>query len=273
MNIFIGNKFYRRKNFPLAVAFIVLFCLFFSSPIYAVIPFGADVSPQGNQSVQVNEAGSHAAIAGNVTELNIFGYTVTQSWQGYYGNVTGSIILGDQSSSVLYNWSLASPEGEIYASTNDSISWTNIQCFNFTSSGTYGDDSAQRGKTSYFGTNLSQLEETFGIGWDDVDGVNETFSLSGIGTHNSFYTNNLHFDEGECMSTQVYSNAGMGENDKFEEVLLYDPDTRSVVFASLLNEDEFGFDGTTHDFEMLVLEDGHDSDTAVTPYYFYLELQ
>ncbi len=241
--------------------------------VLAVRPSGATVDPLGNYTADQDPAASHAAVAGNVTELNIEGFTVTQSWQGYYGNVTGTIQLGSGDSSVMYNWSLTSPEGEIYASTNDSLEWANIQCFNFTATGTYDDDSSQRGDTSYFGTNLTQLESTFNIGSDDVDGVNETFTLSGVDTHNEFFTNNLQFSEGECMSTRIFSNAGVGEDDKFEEVLLYDPDTRSIVFTALLNEDEFGFDGARHDFEMLVLEDGHQTDTVATPYYFYLELQ
>ncbi len=256
----------------LVVAFIFL-AVFVFGFVEAVNPFGGEVNPISNQTAPLDPAGSHAAVAGNVTELNIFGYTITQSWQGYFGNVTGTIQLADGGDNVMYNWSLASPNGEIYASTNDSILWGNIQCFNFTATGTYDDDSAQRGNTSYYGMNLTQLESSYNIDSDDADGVNETFVYSGLGTHNRFFTNNLEFEEGECMSTRVYSDAGGGEDDKFEEVLLYDPDTKSVVFTSLLNEDEPGFDGASHDFEMLVLEDGHQTDTQTTTYYFYLELQ
>jgi len=257
----------------IVLVFFSLAVSLFSQGVLAVSPFGGAVTSLSNETAPSGVAGSHAAVAGNVTELNIEGFTTTQSWQGYFGNVTGTIQLADSGSKVLYNWSLASPEGEIYASTNNSISWANIQCFNFTADGTLADDSAQRGATSYYGTNLTQLESTFNIASDDVDGVNETFTLSGAGTHDLFYTNSLEFSEGECMSTRVFSDAGSGENNKFEEVLLYDPDTQSVVFAAILDEDILGYDGASHDFEMLVLEDGHNSDTSTTPYYFYVELQ
>ena len=173
----------------------------------------------------------------------------------------------------MYNWSVADPEGEIYASTNASVTWTNIQCFNYTATGSYSDDTAQRGGTSLYGTNLSTLESNFNINETDVDGVNETFTLFGADTHEAFFVGSLEFTNGECRSTRVYSNIGAGEDDKFEEVLLYDPDTRSVVFASLLNSDITGFDNKYHDFEMLVLEDGHNSDVTTTDYYFYVELQ
>jgi len=254
-------------------SFIFLYLFFYLSSVVAITPTGGTTNEINTTTAPVDPAGSHPAQAGNVTEINIFGFSTTQSWQGYYGNVSGTIQLADGSDEVMYNWSLASPEGEIYASVNESISWGNIMCFNFTATGTYGDDSGNIGNTSLLGMNLSQLENAYSIGVDDVDGVDETFSLIGAGTHNTFYTNNLDFTEGECRNTRIYNSTGLGEDDKFEEVLLYDSDTQNVVYASILNEDALGFDDAYHDFEMLVLEDGHDIDTGVTLYYFYVELQ
>ena len=249
----------------------VLIFLFGIYGVSAVEPFGANVINLTSTRANPDDATGIPALAGNVTELSIFGYSITQSWQGYFGNVTGTIMLADNTDNVMYNWSLASPEGEIYASTNDSISWADIQCFNFDADGTYVGVETP-GATNQHGTNLTILEAMFGISDDDVDGVNETFTLLGSG-HNTFYTNNLEFTEGECRNTQVFSNSGQGEDNKFEEVLLYEPTTYSVVFASLLNENVFGFDNNPHDFEMLVLEDGHLTDTETTTYYFWIELE
>jgi len=246
--------------------------------VYAVIPFGATVTPGTNETAPQDAAGNHAAIAGNVTELTLTAFTTTQSWQGYYGNVSGTIQLADGSDNVMYNWSLTSPEGEVYASTNDSVNWATVMCFNFTAQGTYASDVAQAGATSYFGTNLSTLEATFNITWDDVDGLNETFDTDGslpgnAGTHDLFYTNNLQFADGECLSMNVFRQ-GSGQDNYFEEVLLYDSLTRSVVFTSLLEEsDTLGFDSAYHDFQMLVLENGHGTDTSTTTYYFYVEIE
>ena len=242
------------------------------SLVIAVEPFGATVNPLTSDRATEDSAQGINAIAGNVSEINLFGFSVTQSWQGYFGNVTGTITLEDNGGNVLYNWSEASPEGEIYASKNDSIVWNYVQCFNFTATGTYGDDTGNAGGTSQFGTNLTILESMFNIDSDDSDGVDETFTLFGSG-HNRFFTNNMEFIEGECRNTQVFSNADTGEDNKFEEVLLYEPSTYSVIFAGLLNEDELGFDNDPHDFELLVLEDGHGTDTATDTYYFYVELE
>lgn len=242
------------------------------SLVIAVEPFGATVNPLTSDRASEDPAQGIDAIAGNVSEINIFGFSVTQSWQGYFGNVTGVIALADGNDNVLYNWSLGSPEGVILASTNESITWDNIQCFNFTATGDYTSESGQGGTTSQYGTNLTQLENLYNIDSNDMDGVDETFILSGLGTHNTFYLNNNEFEEGECMNTRVFSDIGSGEDDKFEEALLYEPSSYSIVFAGLLNEDVIGFDDDPHDFEMLVLEDGHDLDTQTTTYYFYTQM-
>lgn len=250
--------------------------------VYAAIPSGATLSPISNETAPSDSAGSHAAIAGNITEMDLTAFSTTQSWAGYYGNVTGTIQLADAEDHVLYNWSLTSPEGEVFASTNDTINWAYISCFNFTSTGAGGTEAGQAGATSLTGMNLSQLEAIFNVVSDDVDGVNETFGKSGSlpgndGTHDQFWVNSLQFDADECNSANMYRDAGSGAgpvDDYFEEVLLLDTSTQSVIFTTLLEEvDTQGFDEAYHDFQVMVLEDGHGADTSPTTYYFYVEIE
>jgi hypothetical protein len=253
----------------------LFFILAVTFAVYAgATPNGAGtVTTLGSSSANASNPGNNSAVAGNVTELDVYGYSTTQSWQGYYGNVSGTIQLATAGNKVMYNWSIASPSGEIYASTNSSIQWPYVQCFNFTANGSYGDDKPMNGSTSLLGTNLTQLEGRYGLNYTDVDGVNETFGLIDAGTHNAFYTGSLAFAEGECPNTRVFSSAGKGEDNKFEEVLMYEPETTSVIFASILNKDLGGFDAVNHDFEMLVLENGHAGDISTTPYFFFVELE
>ncbi|NCN86654.1 hypothetical protein GW932_02380 [archaeon] len=238
-----------RINKSIIFACLVLFSISFT---FAVQPFGAEtLNVVSSTSSPVTPAASAEAQAGNVTELNIFGVSVTQTWQGYFGNVSGTLQLADSSDNIMYNWSLADPEGEVYASRLSSVNWENIQCFNWSENGTW-------------------LESDFGISPGDVDGVNETFSYDNL--HDLFFTNQHQFNEGECMSTYIYDNSSSSVDNHFEEVLLWDG--TDVVFTSLLEEQSVnGFDGKDHDFEMLVLEDGHETDVDVTTYYFYVELQ
>jgi len=251
------NKF--NRLFLLTIVLGIFLFAFVS----AVEPFGANVVNLTSTRANPDSAGNASAIAGNVTELAISGYSVTQSWQGYFGNVTGTIMLADNSDNVMYNWSLASPEGEIYASTNDSILWANIKCL---------EDER--------GTYFEGLEAEFGIASDDVDGVNETFSIGGTHengfglTHDLFYTNNIQFSAGTCASTHIFAANQNATDSTFQEVLMYETSTASIIFASILDEESpLGFDGRAHDFEMLVLEDGHLTNTATTTYFFWVELE
>jgi len=224
-----------------------------ASTVLAVQPFGANYTEIKTERAPADLAQDHEAIAGNVTELVINGFSTTQSWQGYFGNVSGAIKLSDASDNQMYNWSLASPEGEIYATTTTSIAWEDITCFSM--------------------GNHSALETLFNIADSDVDGVNETFS-TGNG-HDEFYTNNVQFTTGLCPSTSIYDDTGASVDNHFEEVLLTDAsaDTQVIFTAILDEEDVSGFDNAMHDFEMLVLEDGHGTNTATTTYYFYVELE
>jgi len=264
------------------VAGIVFSVMIFTwNSVDSAIPYGANVTEITESSAQPDAASNNSALAGNVTELILFTYTTTQAWHGYYGNVSGTIQLADSSDNVLYNWSLASPEGEVYATINGSVVWQNIQCFNFTANGTYcAADLNNGGGTSECGMNESLLESAYGINHssDDVDGVDESFSLDGsheLGggfVHDEFMTNSKNFSSGECLSAHLFSSGTITDN-LFQEVLLYSPDSENIVFTAILDEDQQGFDGNYHDFQMIVLEDGHGTDSSPTVYYFYVEIE
>jgi len=211
----------------------------------AVEPFGANVTNLSSTRAIPDDPMGIPAIAGNVTELSIFGYSLTQSWQGYFGNVSGTIMLADSNDNVMYNWSLASPNGEIYATNSSNVDWSGIQCY----------DEAN---------NMTFFESMFGIEPNDADGINETFNLN---NHPEFVTNSILFAAGTCDNTKLFDSNGIGT---FDEVLL--TDGSNLIFTSLLLEDANGFDNVPHDFEMIVLEDGHGTDIATTTYYFWVEL-
>jgi len=246
--------------------------LFFLYSVSAVEPNGANIgTPIRSERASSGSPGNNSAEAGNITEITISGFSTTSAWQGYIGNVSGTIRLADASGDVLYNWSLASPSGEIYASRNQTIQWTNIQCFNFTATGTLAGGETPGG-TSLYGLNLTTLESSYGIEAGDVDGVNETFSDAN--SHAAFFSANREFSAGECVSTDLFDSSGAAVDGNFEEVLLYEPTTTSVIFASLLEKDLAGFDSNSYDFQMLVLEDGHNSQALTsTLYYFFVELE
>ena len=116
-----------KRVLGFASLLLVLSLLSFLPVVFAVEPFGATVTVTNISRSPVDVADSELAFAGNVTEMTVLGYSVTQSWQGYFGNISGTVQLADGSDFVMYNWSSATPRGEIYASTNSSIQWLNVQ--------------------------------------------------------------------------------------------------------------------------------------------------
>jgi len=203
------------------------------------------------------------AVAGNVTQLTVAGTTVTQTWQGYYGNVTGTITLDDANNNTMYDWSLASPEGEIYAATA-TVDWTsgNVRCFDL--------DYDDTGDSTY--VMLTELEPLLGLAASDIDGVDETFP-EGAGYAN-FYTGEYLIDSATCPTTQTYNGSETKDANSFQEVLLYDNTSDVVVYTGIIEETEpVGFNDLEWDFQMLVGENGHNGDTATTTYYFYVELE
>ncbi len=271
----------KQGKWAIILLVIVLYC---ATVVYAAItttvPSGPTVMRNGTASRRAADAAMiKKAYAGNVTNINLVGITVTQTWQGYYGNVSGKITLDDSSGNTMYEWNLTSPEGEVYATTASSISWANgnIRCYNYS-----------LGSGSGYVT-LTTLETSLGLASDSVDGVSETFvnTTGGAGTymHDSFYVGDNFikgddtkacprvylFNENE---TNRHGTGAAATQRQFQEVLLYATASNSLIYTSILDEEDLkGFNDRPWDFEMLVGEDGHRGNTSTTNYYFYVELE
>ncbi len=202
--------------------------------------------------------------AGNVTEVTLDGISTTKAWAGYYGNITGTITLETSDGYVFYNWTAIKPKGEIYAATVNAIDWTQIKCFD------YAGGAGQPG-------DLSWAETLYGIDPVDEDGFNETFTDQ---TNNAFQVGTVPIGANTCQTanTYVYGAAGPVGHD-FENVLL--TDAANLVFTTIIenhnagnNADVTGFDNRAHQFQMLIAENGHDTqEDATTTYYFWAEIE
>ena len=266
------NNLLKKRQTGFLLAFIILIGILLVVPLISSEPSGvAGLTEERTERATETPALNHSAIAGNLTEITLYGYSTTRAWQGYFGNVTGTIQLAYGSEPgtneyVFYNWSIVDAQGQVYASTNSSIQWENIQCFNFTATGAIDDTDEEPGEMNLKGMNVTQLEESFNITSRDVDGVNETFTST---THSLFYVISYDF-ENICQTVRTFNSSGIPT---FEQVLMYEPESNSVIFTSLLKEGGVvGFDGGTYDFQMLFLEDGHGTNIETTTYYFFVEL-
>ena len=211
-------------------------------------PSGATVDQVSSSRGAAASPGQLEVQAGNVTELNISGTSITQSWAGFYGNVTGTIVLEDASGNTFYDWSAASPQGEVYASRVNSITWSNVRCANST-------------EISDENTNLNMGTA--------ADNITNTFSSQ---SHPQFYVGSVSISANTCKSTNPYVNSASQTTD-FYNVLLSDG-SGNIIYTSILDPDTTGFNGNNYDFELLVGEDGHGAAAGTTTtYYFWVELE
>jgi len=211
------------------------------------------------------------ALAGNITEFNTDTSSITRTWQGYFGNITGAIVLGDANNNTLYDWDLAMPQGEIFATRTASVpAWSDVACS--TAAELEAEDTAM-------GITDQSIQE---------DAINRTFQVLGspeaqarYGTtlaHPQFWVADSQVNANTCAIAYMY-NATESESQYFREVILSDQASAPIIYAAFTAHtfstaaDVVGFDGGEHDFQMIVAEDGHGTDTATTLYYFYLELE
>lgn len=248
------RKRLERQTGALAILTLVLFLAFFTAMALAdptpPAQFQVVNSSRRNTSFP---AVTHEAIAGNVTEIIITSITTTQTWAGYYGNVTGSIVLDDAQSNSLYSWDLDEATGEVYAARG-ALDFTsgNIICAN--------------------STHIQQEENNLSVTATAKDGVNETFIYN---THPGFMVGDTIIAADECNYTaSTYVNDGVDITRTFNETILHDKTNNLTIYTALLTnaQDGFKIGGERYDFQMLVGEDGH-GNTDTTTYYFYVELQ
>jgi hypothetical protein len=141
---------------------------------------------------------------------------------------------------------MSSPSGEVYASRSNAVTWANINCSNATTIAT---------ETSALGQSGA-----------DPDSVANTFTDT---LHPWFLVGSRNMTG--CYSTQAYNNVS-AKGTGFWQVLLND-NTNTVYTTVLDAAPETGFNNQPWDFQLLVGENGKPGQEAVTPYYFYVELQ
>jgi hypothetical protein len=156
--------------------------------------------------------------------------------------------LQDTIGNIFFNWSDALPEGEIFATRTDSVNFYSVSCIT--------------------PEQITQEESYLGQQSDDVDSVTNTFNEQ---NHPMFYLGGKKFENDTCISTNIYDDSGK-DTQHFYELLLSDFDS-NIIYTAIVDNNVNGFDNRTHDFEMIVGDNGHDGITSPTLYYFYVELQ
>ena len=188
-------------------------------------------------------SGSNDATGGAITNVDhTSAITQTYNWAGYYGDVGGTLRLGTDTAK-MYEWTIADIGGEVYASTSESITWGSI----------VGESGA------HVDSNLSYLA-----------GKSDSATITFGNSSSALNVGNVLIAAGNASATHTFVN-GNSQSTTFEEVILYDG--ANIVWTAIISPNSEGFEdaSASHDYQMIVPEDGSGNSDATT-YYFYVEL-
>lgn len=190
-------------------------------------------------------AKNDSAVGGNITNLEISGDILTSKWQGYYGNVSGTITLQDSDSNSMIDWDWTAAEGGIVlATTNSSPNWSSA--FDIAS-----------------GTNVNTA---WSFTTDDTDSATNTF----IDTNESVKISGTEVTSTACAYTYNSTGIGIWQTAVVSGLGDTNADKDDYLFAGIISADGNSYNDREIDFQMIVPtpEDG----TGDT-YEFYIELK
>ncbi len=214
----------------------------------SAVPQGASITFNETENATMRQADSKTTAGGSFTTMVLNVSSQTSKWKAYVGNVTGKITLDNSNNQTIYDWTLTNVQGEVYVSRNDSIDFSDLIC-------------ANKG-------NITAEDAALNINSSSADSINKTFDQK---VHKSFVIGGTGtISNSSCYSIATYVNdqaQAPSEDADFQEILL--SDSTNLVFATLLEDSQQGFDLADYDFQIIVPDDpGSTSNT----YYFYAEL-
>lgn len=220
--------------------FSVIFFLIVLNKSFAQ-PSGANIIKGESSRRAVSNATNITAQQGNVTWITADLTQITSVWQGFFGLVTGGIVLENANGNIFYDWNVVDAIGEIIATRNIVSDWSSVKCTNQTE--------------IYF------EEEKLNILNETSDGINDTFIYT---NHPSFVLAGASLNG--CRATRTHNLTN--SQAVFWNVLLNTNET-NTIYTVLMENNKIGFNGTEVDFQLLVPVDRLN---GYATYFIYVEL-
>jgi len=237
-----------EKSSELLLLSIILFTIF--SSVYA-LPVGPTITFNSTTNGSPAPAAQITTYGGSFTTmlLNVTGEAY--QWKAYLGNVSGKLALNDANGKAIFDWSVSSVAGEVYASRTGNVDWSSIGCANTPTINS--EDSFMNMTTN--SNNPATINKTF---------VNKV--------HKSFFVGTTFIQNSTCRAIATYVNGAAqatSENNAFQEILLQDG-SNNLVYSTLVNQNTTGYNNQKYDFQMIVAENEYQ--TTPTTYYIFVEL-
>ena len=220
----------KAKLFVLALAVLVA-----SLALVSAAPGGADATAGASSGSTGTATTTVDAEGGNVTYVDVSSNVVTSRWAGFYGNVSGSLLLGDVSDNTFYQWSVSDLTGAVVYAANNTVSdWT--------------------------GGNIEPLANADAPSW--VNGANTDNFTTTFSSTEAFVSSSLN----EAGTPFVTTFNGSGVAGDLKTYALRSATDDANIWAGLVVDDTNGFNNATVDYQILL-----PAQTGTT-YNFYLEL-
>src|SRR3989344_1062503 len=268
----------------------------------------AQASTQPSAPSTLNIQSSTTALYPNATALNGtrgYIYTVelnesapTQKWVGYVGNVNGEYALQDASGNALYDWSIATITGELYATKEGAFItagttevtnpyagcipiWSNLSCAGW---------ELVRKESAYFNHSFTNVSTAGSANTAQEDALVRTFTNGSGFANPGFYAGERQVTDsiiglgqtGTCFGINLNQN-NADQTARWYEIMATDgteqlenaagnSNAYDIVYVSLLENDTVGYNGATYDFQTLLPQSGLSGAQSNIAFYFYVEL-
>ncbi len=195
---------------------------------------------------------------GRIADLSVNATIQNPRWKAFVGNVTGKFTLDDPEGSTVFDWTISSITGRIYATSNYSaLSWSSVNCSNVTTL-----------EYENYRFNHTRADDNITVTFNaTINSTDDNLTVSG--SHEPFYVAGRYMPAHTCPTLNTYSNSNP-QDSTFEEVALYDGN--SIIYAAILEDDSTGYNGFSYDFQMIVPESGLLIPVGTTAYYIYVEI-
>ena len=237
------------RTIGIAVIVVALVAAF--TGIVSAVPDGAAMAANVSASTRgAGTAGQDDAQGGYITGIDATVEQSTAKWQGYCGNVAGSIVLMDGNSHKMFDWgSSIAGGGTVLATTNASTPyWAGVNAVDATER---DDDTNGINALWLWDAGLDGAEDTF----DNTSGV---VTVAGTPISNTVATTaNKILPEGQGWQTLVIADGTIASKDDY-------------IFVGKICENKDGVFGTDADYQLIVPVS--DNPGATETYHFYVEL-
>ncbi len=232
--------------FTLALS-IILFT-FLSTQVRAD-PAGAIVGTSSSSTAVTVIPDNRSDAGGTINTIDLNARQQDVDWKAYIGNVSGVLTLDDASGFSIFQWALSASQitGRLYVSRASTIGWSTVNCSNTTL--------------------ISSEQSSLGFISTSIDDINRTFNST---VHPPIFVagKTISADSCKSMATFVNNTAQNIASAEFPEVLM--SSGTDLIYVSPLDQGHSSYqNGTNVDYQIMVPDD---VTTAITRYYFYLEL-